>query len=158
MARKWVGGAVAVVAIFVLAGQCAGDDVPVVVSEAASTPTPTPAPIQPAFAAPATTTVASTTVPSPAASRAPTTRPVPTTRPAPTTTPAPQPAPRPQPRPQPQPAAADAADDDEDGDRVVSYENCDAVRLAGAAPIRRGDPGYARHLDRDGDGVGCGGD
>ena len=27
--------------------------------------------------------------------------------------------------------------------------------LRGAAPVRRGDPGYARHLDRDGDGVGC---
>jgi hypothetical protein len=37
----------------------------------------------------------------------------------------------------------------------VYYENCDAVRAAGAAPIRRGDPGYASHLDRDGDGIGC---
>jgi type IV secretory pathway VirB10-like protein len=37
----------------------------------------------------------------------------------------------------------------------VYYENCDAVRAAGAAPIPQGDPGYARHLDRDGDGVGC---
>jgi len=35
------------------------------------------------------------------------------------------------------------------------YKNCDAVRGAGAAPIRVGDPGYAGHLDRDGDGVGC---
>lgn len=37
----------------------------------------------------------------------------------------------------------------------VYYENCAAVRAAGAAPIHRGDPGYAKHLDRDGDGVGC---
>jgi len=37
----------------------------------------------------------------------------------------------------------------------VYYKNCTAVRAAGADPIRRGDPGYARHLDRDGDGVGC---
>lgn len=37
----------------------------------------------------------------------------------------------------------------------VYYKNCDAVRAAGAAPIHRGDPGYAKHLDRDGDGVGC---
>jgi hypothetical protein len=37
----------------------------------------------------------------------------------------------------------------------VDYENCDAVRAAGADPIHRGDPGYAAHLDRDGDGVGC---
>lgn len=40
-----------------------------------------------------------------------------------------------------------------DGD--VYYANCDAVRAAGAAPIRKGDPGYSRKLDRDGDGVGC---
>ncbi|MFF0743150.1 excalibur calcium-binding domain-containing protein [Streptomyces sp. NPDC004111] len=38
---------------------------------------------------------------------------------------------------------------------TVYYANCSAVRAAGAAPIHRGDPGYARHLDRDGDGVGC---
>jgi len=37
----------------------------------------------------------------------------------------------------------------------VYYENCDAVRAAGAAPIHVGEPGYGRHLDRDGDGVGC---
>lgn len=35
------------------------------------------------------------------------------------------------------------------------YVNCSAARAAGAAPVRRGDPGYASHLDRDGDGVGC---
>lgn len=38
---------------------------------------------------------------------------------------------------------------------IVSFDNCTAVRNAGAAPIRSGDPGYGRHLDRDGDGVGC---
>ncbi len=38
---------------------------------------------------------------------------------------------------------------------IVSFENCTAVRNAGAAPIRSGDPGYGRHLDRDGDGIGC---
>lgn len=35
------------------------------------------------------------------------------------------------------------------------YRNCSAARAAGAAPVRDGDPGYAPHLDRDGDGVGC---
>jgi len=35
------------------------------------------------------------------------------------------------------------------------FANCAAARAAGAAPVRVGDPGYARHLDRDGDGVGC---
>ena len=37
----------------------------------------------------------------------------------------------------------------------VYYANCDAARAAGAAPVRTGDPGYSRKLDRDGDGVGC---
>ena len=53
--------------------------------------------------------------------------------------PAPQPAPAPAP-----PAGAS-----------TYYANCDAVRAAGAAPIHRGDPGYASKLDRDGDGIGC---
>lgn len=35
------------------------------------------------------------------------------------------------------------------------FRNCAAARAAGAAPVRAGDPGYGRHLDRDGDGVGC---
>jgi hypothetical protein len=35
------------------------------------------------------------------------------------------------------------------------FENCDAARAAGAAPVHRGDPGYGRHLDRDGDGSAC---
>jgi hypothetical protein len=36
-----------------------------------------------------------------------------------------------------------------------AFRNCAEARAAGAAPVRRGDPGYARHLDRDNDGVGC---
>ena len=36
-----------------------------------------------------------------------------------------------------------------------SFSNCTAARNAGAAPVRRGDPGYGTHLDRDNDGVGC---
>ena len=35
------------------------------------------------------------------------------------------------------------------------FANCSQARAAGAAPVRTGDPGYGRHLDRDGDGVGC---
>ncbi|MDJ0355672.1 DUF1524 domain-containing protein [Paenarthrobacter sp. PH39-S1] len=35
------------------------------------------------------------------------------------------------------------------------YANCTAVRAAGAAPIRAGQPGYRDGLDRDGDGIGC---
>ena len=37
----------------------------------------------------------------------------------------------------------------------VYYANCTAVRAAGAAPIRRGQPGYGSHLDRDNDGIAC---
>ena len=36
-----------------------------------------------------------------------------------------------------------------------AFANCSAARAAGAAPVRRGDPGYGTHLDRDGDGIGC---
>lgn len=35
------------------------------------------------------------------------------------------------------------------------YPNCASARAAGAAPIRVGEPGYSRRLDRDGDGVAC---
>lgn len=35
------------------------------------------------------------------------------------------------------------------------FANCAAVRAAGAAPVRRGEPGYGPHLDRDRYGVGC---
>lgn len=35
------------------------------------------------------------------------------------------------------------------------FRNCTEARAAGAAPVRRGDPGYAPHLDRDHDGIGC---
>lgn len=37
----------------------------------------------------------------------------------------------------------------------VYFANCSQARTAGAAPVRYGRPGYARHLDRDGDGIGC---
>jgi hypothetical protein len=35
------------------------------------------------------------------------------------------------------------------------FQNCSEARAAGAAPIMEGEPGYARRLDRDGDGVAC---
>ncbi|MBG9982147.1 thermonuclease family protein [Aerococcaceae bacterium DSM 111020] len=40
-------------------------------------------------------------------------------------------------------------------DGSVYYENCKAVRAAGAAPIRPGDPGWDPKFDGDNDGVGC---
>ncbi|MFF3150969.1 excalibur calcium-binding domain-containing protein [Streptomyces sp. NPDC057927] len=54
-----------------------------------------------------------------------------------------------------QPAAAGGGGSDDSGGGSVYYENCAAARAAGAAPVHVGDPGYSRHLDRDGDGVGC---
>jgi hypothetical protein len=38
---------------------------------------------------------------------------------------------------------------------TTSFANCREARAAGAAPVRRGDPGYSPRLDRDGDGIGC---
>ncbi|MDV6266995.1 excalibur calcium-binding domain-containing protein [Rhodococcus globerulus] len=37
----------------------------------------------------------------------------------------------------------------------VKYANCDEAKAAGAAPILRGEPGYAPKLDRDNDGIAC---
>lgn len=39
--------------------------------------------------------------------------------------------------------------------RTGGYRNCSEARAAGAAPVRRGTPGYGSHLDRDNDGIGC---
>lgn len=36
-----------------------------------------------------------------------------------------------------------------------SFRNCAAARAAGAAPLRRGQPGYGIHMDGDGDGIAC---
>jgi hypothetical protein len=36
-----------------------------------------------------------------------------------------------------------------------SYRNCGEARRAGAAPLRRGQPGYGPHMDGDGDGIAC---
>jgi phosphatidylserine/phosphatidylglycerophosphate/cardiolipin synthase-like enzyme len=37
----------------------------------------------------------------------------------------------------------------------IVYANCSAVKAAGKAPLRKGDPGYNLKLDQDGDGVAC---
>ena len=41
------------------------------------------------------------------------------------------------------------------GPSSVAYANCSQARAAGAAPLRRGQPGYSTRLDRDGDGIAC---
>jgi len=38
---------------------------------------------------------------------------------------------------------------------TTAFANCAAARAAGRAPVRRGEPGYGPHLDRDNDGIGC---
>lgn len=35
------------------------------------------------------------------------------------------------------------------------FRTCADARAAGAAPLRRGQPGYGLHLDADGDGIAC---
>jgi hypothetical protein len=69
------------------------------------------------------------------------------TTPRPTPVPGPVPPPTPVPTPTPAPVPAPSAD--------VYYQNCDAVRAAGAAPIRPGDPGWQPKFDGNQDGVGC---
>ncbi|MGA5067176.1 excalibur calcium-binding domain-containing protein [Streptomyces exfoliatus] len=78
----------------------------------------------------------------------------PTPTPAPTTQ---RPTPTPEPTRTSAPEPTQDADEDTSsgGDSSVYYRNCTAVRAAGAAPIRAGEPGYGSHLDRDGDGVAC---
>ena len=55
-------------------------------------------------------------------------------------------------------AASQANDDKKKAsivDRKGAFANCAAARAAGAAPVRRGEPGYGPRLDRDDDGIGC---
>ncbi|MER5184782.1 excalibur calcium-binding domain-containing protein [Streptomyces sp. NPDC002896] len=52
-------------------------------------------------------------------------------------------------------SSGSSSSDSDSGSASVYYKNCTAVRAAGADPIRKGQPGYASHLDRDGDGIGC---
>jgi hypothetical protein len=56
---------------------------------------------------------------------------------------APPPAPQGSPAPAPRPNGG------------FQYQNCDAARDAGAAPVYRDEYGYGPHLDRDNDGIGC---
>lgn len=130
-----------------------GDAVPRQTSKAAPRRTPAPK-----------ATPKSKQVPAPKAKPAP--------KPAPTLTRPPQPVPpqptlpqptRTKPKPKPKPAPAKPATSSppatttttEPAAPPVLYANCDEVRAAGAAPIRRGQPGYSPSLDRDGDGVAC---
>ena len=84
---------------------------------------------------------------------------------------APKPAPAPAPAPAPQPAPAPAPAQNQPARQAQAqpvrhqapapaasgkrYKNCRAVWNELGRPIRSNEPGYGRHLDRDGDGVGC---
>lgn len=57
-------------------------------------------------------------------------------------------------QPAPQPVAPRPAQPDSESSSAY-YQNCDAARAAGAAPLRRGEAGYRSGLDRDNDGVAC---
>jgi septal ring factor EnvC (AmiA/AmiB activator) len=54
-----------------------------------------------------------------------------------------------------EPAPAAPAAEPEPAVQDAYYANCAEARAAGAAPIRAGEPGYRKGLDRDGDGVAC---
>lgn len=81
--------------------------------------------------------------------------------------PKPAPAPAPQPAPAPAPAQNQPARQAQAQAQPVRhqapapaasgkrYKNCRAVWNELGRPIRSNEPGYGRHLDRDGDGVGC---
>jgi competence protein ComEC len=74
----------------------------------------------------------------------------PTQTPEPTAVPTQTPKPTAVPTQTPKPTTAPKQQESN-----VYYQNCSAVKAAGAAPIYEGEPGYSRKLDRDGDGVAC---
>jgi uncharacterized membrane protein YgcG len=57
--------------------------------------------------------------------------------------------------PDSEPTPASASKPTPGATATAYYASCEAARDAGAAPVEEGDPGYAPHLDRDGDGVAC---
>jgi micrococcal nuclease len=62
---------------------------------------------------------------------------------------APEPPPATKPAPAPPPGSGPGTGP------AGAWKNCAEAREHGAAPVRRGDPGYGGHLDRDNDGIGC---
>ncbi|MFE9369562.1 excalibur calcium-binding domain-containing protein [Streptomyces sp. NPDC006711] len=83
----------------------------------------------------------------------------PTAPPAATRTPAARTVPKPKPKgpsvPPPMNGGGEKVSGGSGGGSGASYKNCAAARAAGVTPLHRGEPGYAAHLDRDGDGVAC---
>ena len=77
-------------------------------------------------------------------------RPQPAPRQVAPTPAAPQPAPTTPPRPRPRPATPAPAPPAE-----LHFSSCKEARAAGYSHMRRGEPGYSPHLDRDNDGIAC---
>ncbi|UVE95937.1 excalibur calcium-binding domain-containing protein [Dietzia sp. B32] len=100
----------------------------------------------------APTTTAPTTLSQAPASSPESATPVATGVPQSTYAPVPEPAPEPTYAPPQTYAPAPLA---EPVQQATYYPNCSAARAAGAAPLYRGQPGYASKLDRDNDGVAC---
>lgn len=141
---RWAQWAVGIFVGLVIIGAATGgedDTQPVSVVGQVSTTVSAPA----AAAEPATTEPPATQAPTTATSVAPTTTRLPATTAAtaPATTAATA------------PATTAATAPATTGASSVFYANCAAVRAAGRAPIRRGEPGYSSALDRDGDGIAC---
>ncbi|MCZ2859979.1 excalibur calcium-binding domain-containing protein [Blastococcus sp. VKM Ac-2987] len=133
----------------VVIGVQAGDGTsvsPASAAVAAAEATPTEQPSEVAVRAPEATTPAEPEVASPAPQAPETSAPAPVVPEPQTLAPAPPPAPA--------PAAAHPAYEPP-ASTDTFFENCDAARAAGAAPVMRGDAGYGSHLDREGDGIGC---
>ena len=77
-------------------------------------------------------------------------RPQPAPRQVTPTPAAPQPVPTTPSRPRPRPATPAPAPPAE-----LHFSSCKEARAAGYSHMRRGEPGYSPHLDRDGDGIAC---
>ncbi|WP_345260750.1 excalibur calcium-binding domain-containing protein [Streptomyces hundungensis] len=118
-------------------------------------------PAKPAASSPAATpTQSPMSSPSPSDSPSPSASPTPTPTPthsAPPAAAAKPPVPKAPPKPKmtaPVPPPPMDGGGNKGGSDVY-YKNCTAARAAGVTPLHRGDPGYAPHLDRDGDGIAC---
>ena len=141
MRRSQIAVACLVSAMSFALGGCGDDgtdDEPGTVIPGATTEEPTPTPTPTESASPTST---ATTTPTPTPTPTATATATATVEATPVPTPKATPKPTPKATPKPKPA--------------VYYANCTEVREAGADPIRRGQPGYGSHLDRDGDGIAC---
>ena len=128
------------------AGSPAPATSPMVTASPSPSPTPTPSPSPTPSPAPSPT-------PSPTPSPIPTTQAPPSESPAPSTTQEPEPTP--EATTQAGGGAAAPAPAEEPNQESTYFPNCKKAKESGAAPLRRGDPGYREELDRDGDGVAC---